>query len=71
MKDVIRSSTGMVKGVEVEQIGFMQFDPILNARARFSRLPVEKLSNPLTFSPCASSARAKVDPMKPATPVTR
>src|SRR6266850_7460216 len=38
---------------------------------RFSRLPVERLSTPRTWSPCASTARASADPMKPATPVMR
>jgi hypothetical protein len=35
-----------------------------------SRLPVEKLSSPTTFWPSSSSFTARLEPMKPATPVT-
>src|SRR5580704_14282911 len=38
---------------------------------RFCRFPVERLSMPRTWSPCARTARARDDPMKPATPVMR
>ena len=37
----------------------------------FSRLPVEKLSMPRTWSPWAKTARASEEPMNPATPVIR
>src|ERR671934_1174692 len=39
--------------------------------ARFARLPVEKLSSTRTSSPRSTSARARLEPMKPPPPVTR
>ena len=37
----------------------------------FSFFPVERLSIPRTSSPCAKTARANDDPIKPAMPVMR
>ena len=41
------------------------------ASARFSRLPLTKLSTTVTTPPCSISCRTTSEPMKPAPPVTR
>src|SRR5262245_18755363 len=44
---------------------------LLRISVRLSRFPVEKLSTPLTSCPSSTNLPAMVEPMNPATPVTR
>jgi hypothetical protein len=66
VKNIIHSAAILVKCVDIPQVRLMKLDPIQHTGHIFV-LPGKKLANPTTSQSCASTARAKVDLMKPAT----
>ena len=54
----------------VADIDDLEVRPGAVAASRFSRLPVERLSSTVTWSPRASSPSTRFEPMNPAPPVT-